>query len=311
MLGRHPIRVSRAPASAKENEPDGQASRLPRHIYGVLGMPLAHSLSPTLHNWAFARTGLPGVYLPFEKGVDELPAFMSAVRSLPFSGLSVTLPYKEAVLPFLDGLTERARRVGAVNTLFWEEKTLWGDNTDVAGFLSPLDSFFEGFPRPTALVLGAGGAARAVLAGLREKGVENIILAARTAEKGVPLAQEFGARALIWENRGAFISRVLPNLVINATPLGTRGISDASPLTAEDWPSIDQSIPGILETPHLAYDLVYRPLRTRFLDDAAQKGWSTMDGLNFFVSQGLAQFKLWTGRDLPAEEARTMLQGLL
>ena len=138
---------------------------MPQDIYGVIGWPLAQSLSPLIHNTGFQTLNLPGVYLRWEVAPDNLPRFLDAVRALPIRGLSVTIPHKVAVMPLLDGLTREAEAVGAVNTLFWEDGKLRGDNTDVTGFMAPLKALALPTDLPI-LLLGAGGAARAVAAGL-------------------------------------------------------------------------------------------------------------------------------------------------
>lgn len=267
--------------------------RLPGALYGIIGHPLGHSLSPLLHNWGFELLKLDGVYLPWPLEPEKLPDFLTAVRALPIRGVSVTIPHKQAVLPLLDRVSERARRVGAVNTLYWDGDALCGENSDVLGFLAPL----RGRTFAEALVLGAGGAARAVLAGLAELGVPRVRLANRTAARARELAAEFGVEAAPWEERAAGGA----DLVINTSPLGMRGEREGeTPLTRDDFSGRG-----------LAYDLVYNPLRTRFLAEADAAGWETQDGLSMFVEQGRAQFRLWTGRDLPADRARELLRTAL
>ncbi len=264
--------------------------RSPDTLYGIIGHPLGHSLSPLLHNWGFELLNLDGVYLAWPLEPEKLPDFLTAARTLPIRGVSVTIPHKQALL---DRVSGRARKVGAVNTLYWDGKDLCGENTDVPGFLAPL----RGRTFAEALVLGAGGAARAVLAGLAELGVPRVRLTNRTAARARELAAEFGAEAIPWEERAAEGA----DLVINAGPLGMRGEHEGeTPLTRERFSGRG-----------LAYDLVYNPLRTRFLAEAEAAGWETRDGLSMFVEQGRAQFRLWTGRELPADGAREVLRAAL
>ncbi|MDR0338933.1 MAG: shikimate dehydrogenase, partial [Desulfovibrio sp.] len=150
----------------------------PLHMYGILGTPLAQSLSPAIHNRAFASLGHPGAYFAWEKQDSELPAFFEAVRGLPIAGLSVTIPHKRTVMAFLDEISPEARRAGAVNTVFRRNEQLVGDNTDVEGFLWPLCAREAALPS-AGLVLGAGGACRAALAGLSALGMTNLVVAAR------------------------------------------------------------------------------------------------------------------------------------
>lgn len=302
-----------------------------QHIYGILGHPVGQSLSPLLHNWGFGLFGYPGVYMSFDKTPDELAGFMAAVRSLPLAGLSVTIPHKEAIMPYLDVLTERARAVGAVNTVYWQNGKLVGENTDVAGFLGPLlgpdspaggPSSLKALPRrpsgcgpltasgfSSALVLGAGGAARAVLAGLMELNLPRVFVAARRLEQARNLIESlaqafhsnaFRAEAAPWEDRLGYIQPGC--LVINTTPLGMVGKAlGQSPVPADAWPKIAAGS-------GLAYDLVYNPARPRFLQDAAAAGWDIQEGLDFFAIQGREQFRLWTGHELPLDETRRLLR---
>ncbi|MEW5772759.1 MAG: shikimate dehydrogenase [Thermodesulfobacteriota bacterium] len=268
---------------------------IPQRIFGVLGHPVAHSLSPALHNWAFRELSVPAVYLAFDKTPEELPDFLRAVRALPVSGLSVTIPHKVAVMEALDGVSGLAKRVGAVNTLYWDQKRLLGENTDITGFLEPLREL--GRAPGSALVLGAGGAARAVLAGLLDLGVPRIALANRTPDKARDLAEEFGVDLVPWDLR----QDADAELVVNTTPLGMAGErQDLSP-----WADICMS------PSQTAYDLVYNPQKTRFLADAENMGCRTIDGLSMFVAQAQAQLRLWTGREFPAQPARQLLRQLL
>ena len=257
-------------------------------IYGIAGYPLGHSLSPLLHNRALQQAGIEGVYTAWPVNTDRLAAFVAAVRTLRIQGASLTIPLKEAVIPLLDGLTERARAVGAVNTLFWEGTQLLGDNTDVEGFMSSLrERSFSG-----ALLLGAGGVARAGLAGLVELGIPCVV-SSRKGERAKMLAGEFDGRWVPWEER----IRQEADLIINATPLGMNGAyEDQSPLP---------SFAG--RTGFTAYDLVYAPLMTRFLTEARAAGGEILDGLGMFVAQARAQFKLWTDREFSEDWARELL----
>ncbi len=275
----------------------------PPLLCGVTGFPLGQTLSPLLHNWAFARLRLAGAYHAWPQPPEALAAFVAAVRTLRVSGVSVTIPHKERMIPLLDGITPAAQAVGAVNTLFWREGALRGDNTDLEGFSAPLRN------RPPcglALVLGAGGAARAVLAALRQLNVPERILAARDPAKAAPLAREFGCRVLPWAERASVRPRDNGFWVVNTTPLGMAGHQR----TETPYPVFPPA-PAAGGPEYLAYDLVYNPLQTRFLAEAAAAGWAVQDGLSMFVVQAAAQFRLWTGREFPLDEARAVvLEGL-
>lgn len=265
---------------------------IPEKLCGIIGWPLGHTMSPLLHNWGFAQLGLPLTYMAFPTPPDRLETFLAGVRALPVWGLSVTIPHKRAVMAACDHLTERAKAVGAVNTLYWRDGKLWGENTDVAGFLAPLHAQ-EDLPQK-AIVLGAGGAARAAVAGLQELGL-TVFVSARTLEKAQALTDELGGTPLPWEERTQALDGA--GLVVNATPLGMSGErQEQSPWPAETW------------TPSMtAYDMVYNPLETRMLREAKAAGASPIDGLSMFVGQGLEQFRLWTGQELDEKEARSLL----
>lgn len=290
---------------------------IPEKIFGILGCPLGHSLSPILHNWGFQSRGYPGAYFVFEKWAEELPGFMAAVRNLPVRGLSVTIPHKQAVIPFLDKISPEARQAGAVNTIYRQGGRLCGENTDISGFCAPLleavaseDSPAEQTDDPIgrALILGAGGAARAAVIGLRKLGCENIFISARRSEPAEQLAAEFRIQAVPWEERGRF--RV--DLLINSTPLGLKGEKAGLSPWPEDAFAMRDTIrdrgPDSGRKPPLAYDLIYTPAETLFLRQAKAHGWRTLNGFPMFVAQGLAQFELWTGLKLPAGEAAAILE---
>ncbi|MGE4194493.1 MAG: shikimate dehydrogenase [Pseudodesulfovibrio sp.] len=262
--------------------------------FGIIGWPLGHTMSPALHNWGFAELGLDARYEAWPLRPDDLPAFMARVRETPIHGLSVTIPHKRAVMPFLDRISDRAQAIGAVNTLYWDDGLLCGENTDVVGVVAPLRTL-DPLPR-SALVLGAGGAARAAVAGFLELGLE-VAVSNRTRAKGESLAADFAVPCVDWDER-------MDNgwgLVCNTTPLGMSGdLADRTPFD-----------PARLGPDGVAYDIVYNPLKTRFLAEAEAAGRRTISGLEMFLHQGLAQFRLWTGRDMDEDGARTLLLAAL
>lgn len=274
-------------------------------VLGVLGYPLAQSLSPYLHSRAFGKVGIEAAYTAWEVAPENLASFMRQFREEPFVGASVTIPHKVAVIPFLDAATEEAKIIGAVNTLYWSHGKVIGHNTDMEGFIAPLRTRL---PLPHAVVFGAGGATRAVLAGLSRVGVDTVTLMARKIEKAERLASEFapGFASLTvadWEGRDTIIARTKePLLVVNTTPLGMRGKAEGeSPLTGTAFTAASR--PGEC----IAYDIVYNPLKTAFLADAEAAGWRTVDGLAMFVRQAAAQFGLWTGKEMEIAWAHELL----
>jgi shikimate dehydrogenase len=262
-------------------------------LLGIIGHPLSHTLSPALHNWGFTELGIQASYHVWDTPPEKLSAFMTALRTLPIHGASVTIPHKEAVMNFVDGLTQNARDIGAVNTLFWENGKLHGDNTDVTGFMAPLRE--KGIAPGKALVLGAGGAARAAVCGLHRDGWE-VLVSSRTENRAERLATAFHARHVPWSAR----HDTRPDLLINTTPLGMSGpFQGLSP-----WK-------GNLDGVSLVYDLIYNPRQTPLLAQAAREGIDVQPGLPMFVHQGLAQFERWTGNRFPLDRAIALLEKIL
>lgn len=266
----------------------------PTQLYGIIGHPLAQTMSPMLHNWGFEQAGVPGVYMAWPLPPEKLGDFFAGVRALPVRGGSITLPHKVPAMAFLDRVTDRAKHVGAVNAFYWDGDALCGENTDVTGFLAPL----QGKTFRTAIVLGGGGACRAVLAGLQELGVNKIVISNRTASKADALAEDFGIKTIAWEERAQFGAE----LVVNTTSQGMRG----DHVNATPYPKEAFTGKG------LAYDVVYNPLRTRFMKEAEEAGWQSLGGLTMFVEQAREAFRLWTGgKDLPFEGAFTRVKQAL
>ena len=269
-----------------------------KFLFGIIGSPLGHTASPLLHSWAFAQMNIPAAYYTWPMQADYLENFVQAMRLLPIHGVSVTIPFKQAIIPYLDGLDNLATKIGAVNTLYWEKDKLKGTNTDILGFIHPLREL-----KPAcALVFGAGGAARGVLAGLRLVSQQmHIYITNRNFEKAQSLAAEFNAQALPWPACGAIKEGLKPDLVVNTSPLGMHGseYQNQSPLGLKDFSDlqankqISNPETGAPLSPPLAYDLVYRPLHTPFLQFAQQAGWRTQDGLDMLLAQGLEQLKIW------------------
>ncbi|MHB1357405.1 MAG: shikimate dehydrogenase [Anaerolineae bacterium] len=256
-------------------------------ITGVFGWPVAHSLSPIMHNAAFADLSLDWCYVPFAVSPDNLPQAVEAIRALGLQGINVTVPHKQAVISLLDQLTPEAQAIGAVNTILVTESGLLGHNTDAAGFSYSLkQASFEVYGK-RVLVLGAGGAARAVVYALQCEGA-CITLLNRTREHAVELATSIGGDITV----GTLDSEMLQNwadkaqLVVNTTSVGMWPLVDASPWT--------ESVHFPRHT--LLYDLVYNPRRTRLVNLALQAGARYVDGLWMLVHQGAAAFSLWTGK---------------
>jgi shikimate dehydrogenase len=267
---------------------------------GVIGYPLAHSISPQFQQPAFDHLGLALTYRAYEVAPADLPAFVDRLRDGDWLGVNVTIPHKQAVFALVDEVTEEARLIGAVNTVICHNGRLVGDNTDATGFLRALtDEAGFDVRGKRAVLLGAGGAAKAVAAGLLRAGAQHLSIANRTVERAEDLAQSLGKHlgaervAALALDPAALGPALRPAaLLVNTTSVGMAHgpAPSASPLPAE------------LLGPHLlVYDLVYNPARTRLLDDAEAAGARTLEGLPMLIYQGAASFERWTGRPAPIE----------
>jgi shikimate dehydrogenase len=251
-------------------------------VYGILGRPVAHSLSPAMHNAAFRELGLNAVYVAFP--VTELKQAVTGLRGLAISGVSVTIPFKEEIIPLLDDLDPQAARMGAVNTVVNREGRLCGSNTDWLGAVAALKAQ-TAIHGEHFLILGAGGAARAIAFGILEAG-GRVSLTDIEPNRAAALAREFGLEALSPQA----LAQCPAKMLINATPVGMAPEPDAIPMDSELLGGFD-----------LVMDIVYRPLKTRLLAEAEARGARLIDGLQMLIHQGAAQFELWTGRPAPVE----------
>ena len=262
-------------------------------ITGIIGSPVVHSASPAMHNRAFAELGLDFVYLPFE--VADLVEFVHrfvrpSTRELDWNlrGLSVTIPHKSAVIPLLDEVNESAGKAGAVNTIVVNAGRLIGHNTDVQGAMEPLEKMCR-LDGVSCGVIGAGGAARAVICGLLERGAL-VSVFARNVEQAAGVNESFGVGVSPIESLASSDVRI----IINTTPVGMRGHSERS------TPVPSEALKGRL----IVYDLVYNPVDTRLLIDAKAVGCQTISGLEMLIAQAALQFELWTGKKPPMDEMR-------
>jgi|YelNatPaOPRAMG01_1025707.scaffolds.fasta_scaffold24012_2 shikimate dehydrogenase len=267
-------------------------------VVGVIGYPISHSLSPQMHNAAFAHLGLNYIYVAWEVAPQNLKLAMDGVRGLGIVGVNVTIPHKEKVGEFLDSLSEEAEKVGAVNTVQNLNGKLIGYNTDVEGFKRALGVDVRG---KRAVLLGAGGAGKAVAYALVSSGASCIILN-RTEEKAKELAEKYKSlgeiegKALTPSNlkeamRGA-------DILINATSLGMKG---------EEIEGVEE----VLGKGILVMDLVYNPRETPLLKAAREKGAEVVEGWKMLLHQGAFSFEIWTGRKAPLEVMEKVLQKIL
>lgn len=271
-------------------------------VCAVWGWPVAHSASPTMHNAAFEAQNLDFIYVPFAVAPENLTEAVSGARALGLVGVNVTVPHKERVPELLDQLTDRAARLGAVNTLFWDGNKLCGDSTDGPGFLAALHSAGVAVTSETkAVVLGAGGSARAVVDALVQAGAQ-VHVANRTLARAVELAERFGAHGVLPLEETA-LRRALGDatLLVNTTSMGMHPKSAEMPPVAADTLH-----PGLFVS-----DLIYNPAQTRLLALAHQRGCATQNGIEMLVQQGALSFARWTGQPAPTEIMRSAVQHFL
>ena len=257
---------------------------LPKNRICVIGDPIAHSRSPLIHNYWIAASELSGSYEAKRVAGEELETFIRSMGDGGFTGCNVTVPHKQAVMPFLDRLNDTAAKIGAVNTVWIEDGRLIGGNSDAHGFIAHLDATLPDWQSSVrkALVLGAGGAARAAVFALTERGLD-VTIVNRTFETARRLAADFNARATAspWNEINAFLP--VTDLLVNTTSLGMQG---KRPLEI-DLSSLPRNA--------IVYDAVYVPLETDLLKQARARGLRSVDGLGMLLHQAGFGFKKWFG----------------
>lgn len=257
-------------------------------IYAVFGDPVGHSLSPVMHNSALTQTGLDGYYLAFR--VKDIAAAVSGIRGLGIRGVSITIPHKVSVIKYIDKMDDLAAEIGAVNTVVNHQGVLHGYNSDCSGAIKALTEKTTIKGKKVAVV-GAGGGARAVGFGVKQEGGRLTIIN-RTEEKGEKLADDLGCefRSL------SEVKQLSYDIIINATSAGMTPDENSVPLNTH-----------LLEREMVVMDMVYNPLKTRFLEKAQKFGCIIVDGVSMLVHQGAVQFELWTGRKAPVDVMRKVV----
>jgi 3-dehydroquinate dehydratase/shikimate dehydrogenase len=258
-------------------------------IFGVAGNPIAHSLSPLMQNTAFRRGNVNGMLLPLK--VRALADLLTVVRELPLSGVAVTMPLKQEVLPHLANMDPLTARIKACNTLrTGADGKLYGFNTDVAGVVRPLEKRIR-LKGARIAVLGAGGAARAAVFGLVDQGAE-VFVVNRTHEKAVALAREAKAKSLKHE----IFAKQHFDVLLNSTPCGMADNKESLPIAENELNA------------GLVFDMVYNPMETPLLKLAKSRGIPVVTGLEMFVQQGARQFEIWTGKPAPEAEMQRVVE---
>ena len=278
-------------------------------LLGIIGNPVEHSLSPVMHNAAIANLGLDYAYVPFPVQQGDLAQAIVGFGVVNLQGFSITIPHKQDIMPLLTEISDDAVNIGAVNTV-WRTQAGWkGTNTDVEGFVAPLKIRSQDWTQVTPVVLGNGGAARAVIVGLINLGCPEVHVVGRNPDKLARFYQSWQHSTTItskikihnWDN----LKSLLPttDLLVNTTPVGMSPKVDASP--------VDASLMQKLKSTAIAYDLIYTPNPTQFLKLAAAQGATTIDGLEMLVQQGVAALKIWLQQPVPVDIMRNSLKEYL
>jgi shikimate dehydrogenase len=277
-------------------------------LLGVIGHPIGHSLSPLMHNAALTELGENYVYVAFPIKPDDLATAIAGLASIGVVGFSVTIPHKQTIMPFLSQITPTAKLVGAVNTVWWTEQGWQGTNTDVEGFVAPLKELAQDWQKVNPVVLGNGGAARAVVVGLAQLGCPEIQIVGRNLEKLEAFKNswsraDFNSELSVYPWQA--LAELIPStaLLINTTPLGMTPHLEQSP--------VEEDLMSGLSSSAIAYDLIYTPRPTRFLQQAADQGATIIDGLEMLVQQGAAALRLWLQKPVPVDTMRQALRDFI
>ncbi|MFC4738189.1 shikimate dehydrogenase [Bacillus daqingensis] len=259
-------------------------------IFGVIGDPISHSLSPVMHEAAYKEAGIEAAYLPFHTPPEQLENAIRGVRGLGMTGINVTIPHKEAVIAYLDELDPTAKRIGAVNTIARKGDRLIGCNTDGEGYVRSLEpNLRRKLDSCRILIIGAGGAARAAAMTLYDRGAE-ITIANRTVERAASLAQACGNKVKVCSMQEAQAQLTSFDVIINSTSIGM------TPDLASMALPLDK-----LSRNTVVSDMIYTPLETAFLKAAAKQGSTVVNGTGMFIEQGALAFERWTGMEAPRE----------
>ncbi|ERN42036.1 Shikimate 5-dehydrogenase [Rubidibacter lacunae KORDI 51-2] len=278
-------------------------------LLGVIGAPVEHSLSPVMHNAAIAALGLDYIYVPLSVAVGDLPRAMAGFEAIALVGFNATIPHKQDLLPLLTEISPTARQVGAVNTV-WRTATGWaGTNTDAAGFVAPLREHRDrDWQQVVPVILGNGGAARAVVVGCAQLGCRRVVVVGRNPDKLATFQAswqdvELSAKVdtCTWDVLPELLATT--ELLVHTTPVGMTPHPDRLP--------VDASTLARLQPGAIAYDLIYTPRPTRFLEVARGSGAIAIDGLEMLVQQGAASLELWLQQPVPVDIMRRALDDYL
>ncbi len=262
----------------------------------VIGYPIGHSLSPVMHQAALDYHGINAQYHAIQLHQYEISDFISWMNRDEFLGCNITIPYKSEFMNAVDQIDEIARHAGVINTIAKSDFQLFGHNTDVYGFLSPLRPYANDLEGERAIVFGTGGASKAVLIGLEELGLEEVVFVSRSPEQNSVASDYLWTTTVDYGRWQAYANEA--TLIVNTTPLGMEPNRDASPVNKTD---------NDLLRGKICYDLIYNPLRTHFLKQAEEAAATTINGLEMLMMQGNRSFEIWTGKSFPFDEIKALL----
>ncbi|NOZ04094.1 MAG: shikimate dehydrogenase [FCB group bacterium] len=273
--------------------------------FAVIGNPVHHSLSPVLHNWVFKELGLPAHYEKIQCGNEDLPDIIHRIKIGELSGINVTIPHKEAILPYLDELEPDASNIKAVNCVVKMDDKLVGHNTDSVGFMATLRGNHIAVPGQKFILLGAGGVARSILYTLVKNGAGAVMVVNRTPSRSRELILEMESFSCCTIMQSVSLDKIPYYLdgevcIINCTPVGMTPHTGESPIPSK-----------FLRKQHILIDTIYTPLKTQFLRDGEQAGAVTINGLELFISQALASLDLWFGNPVSERVDRSRLKSKL
>jgi shikimate dehydrogenase len=280
-------------------------------LLGVIGHPVEHSLSPMMQNAAISQMGIDYVFVPLPIAPQNLQAALDGFAAIGVVGFNVTIPHKQAIMPLMSEVSSLAEAVGAVNTVVRKDNRWIGTNTDVEGFIAPLQTTYNrDWNQTTALILGNGGAARAVVAGCAQIGCAEIHVVGRNMAKLEAFRSSWSNSVLgknLQVHHWDLLPKLIPqaNLLVNTTPIGMYPHVDGSPLSYEEMKNLSSKNGDFA----IAYDLIYTPNPTQFLQFAQKVGAIAVDGLEMLVQQGAAALKIWIERDtVPVDVMRQVLR---
>lgn len=264
--------------------------------YLLFGHPVEHSWSPLMHNTALQYYDIDASYYAIDLRGNELVDLASFLNDPNFKGANITIPYKQTLFDYMDSIDATARQIGAINTIVKQEHYLRGVNTDLNGFVHPLEEYVYHIEGMAAIIFGTGGASKAIVAGLMDMGVEKIFMVSRSPGGKHFWEDKDQVKMVSYDNWMSYSDDAA--LIVNATPLGMHPKTDQSPVRDSEKQFLADRI---------CYDIVYNPVETKFLKQADDVGAKTIDGLEMLIQQGSESFKLWTGKPFPVKKIRDTL----